>query len=254
MKTSNSNLLKAFVFGFLAITAVGCDSDDDAGAQPDTFYGPPVQLGDGTVTAFVKVDEQNNPTEIGIEFPETALEGLPEEMQHFQIQLPQKANLTPFKFIGFDWNPDGHEPEGVYDLPHFDIHFYMMNSAEVMQIGANDPLSEKLPETRFMPASYVALPGSVPMMGKHWADPSSPELNGATFTETFLMGSYNEKVTFYEPMITIAYLEEKESEVIDLPLPQAYHETGKYYPTEYEISFDEETEMYTVSLTGLTKR
>ena len=48
------------------------------------------------------------------------------------LDLPAK-NPTQYKFVQFDWNPAGHEPAGVYDLPHFDFHFYTVSrrSAEL---------------------------------------------------------------------------------------------------------------------------
>lgn len=252
MKTLNSTFLKLYFLSFICLTAVSCQ--DDTPLPPMTFHGPVTQLGDGNIRSFVKIDEDGAPEEIGLTFPESALNNLPHTMTFFEIQLPQQAYKTPFDHIGFDWNPHGHEPEGVYNVPHFDMHFYMIPSAERIQIGVEDPLSEKLPPTGFMPASYIPLPGSVPQMGKHWLDPSTPELNGGEFTQVMMMGSYNEEVIFYEPMITLDYLKEKKSENIPLELPQQYHQEGKYYPTAYRISFDQKKKEYTVSLTGLTLR
>lgn len=252
MKTKQTFLSKALFLSFISLATLSCE--DDVPLPETTFYGPAVQLGNGNLRSFVQNDASGRSKTLGVVFPESALSGLSDEMQHLQLQLPRQLSDTPFDHIGFDWNPEGHEPPGVYDLPHFDIHFYMISSAERMQIGANDPLSEKLPEAKYMPASYIALPGSVPMMGKHWIDPASPELHGEVFTQTFLMGSYNEEVTFYEPMITVDYLEEKLTEEFDLPLPLDYQQKGKYHPTGYSISYNPVKKEYTVSLTGLTKK
>ena len=27
--------------------------------------------------------------------------------------------------MGFNWNPEGHGPKGIFTSPHFDVHFYM---------------------------------------------------------------------------------------------------------------------------------
>ena len=59
-----------------------------------------------------------------------------------------------------------------------------------------------------MPATYINT-GLVPTMGAHWIDVTAPELNGQPFTETFIFGSFDGKMTFYEPMITKAFIEEK---------------------------------------------
>ena len=31
----------------------------------------------------------------------------------------------PFKWVLLNWTPHGHIPPGVYDTPHFDVHFYL---------------------------------------------------------------------------------------------------------------------------------
>ncbi|QJD79307.1 hypothetical protein [Spirosoma rhododendri] len=72
------------------------------------------------------------------------------------------------------------------------------------------------------------------MMGAHWVDVTSPELKGSPFTETFIFGSYDGKVTFWEQMITRSYL--KTSPTLDkqIKLPAQYQTPG-YYPTRYGI-------------------
>lgn len=71
-------------------------------------------------------------------------------------------------------------------------------------------------------------------MGKHWVDSTSPELNGQPFTQTFIYGTYNGKVTFYEPMITLDFLKDNDSFVRSIPQPEKFRKTG-YYPTELRI-------------------
>lgn len=47
---------------------------------------------------------------------------------------------------------------------------------------------------------------SVPKMGLHWIDTNSPELSprNQPFTATFIIGSWDGKVIFDEPMVTRA--------------------------------------------------
>jgi hypothetical protein len=66
-----------------------------------------------------------------------------------------------------------------------------------------------VPAPELVPAGYTKLPGAVPLMGAHWVDPTSPELNGELFTTTFLYGSWDGKPTFAEPMVTKAFMETK---------------------------------------------
>jgi hypothetical protein len=37
--------------------------------------------------------------------------------------------------VGLNWNPHGHIPPGVYDLPHFDFHFYIEPIEKIFAIS-----------------------------------------------------------------------------------------------------------------------
>ena len=39
---------------------------------------------------------------------------------------PPPLAPEPYRFMMLDWNPQGHQPPGVYTVPHFDFHFYMV--------------------------------------------------------------------------------------------------------------------------------
>ena len=41
---------------------------------------------------------------------------------------------VPFKWVLLNWNPVGHVPPGVYDVAHFDVHFYMEPIAKVFAL------------------------------------------------------------------------------------------------------------------------
>lgn len=46
----------------------------------------------------------------------------------FVLPLPSEASRRsdiPFKWALVNWNPHGHIPPGVWDEPHFDVHFSM---------------------------------------------------------------------------------------------------------------------------------
>lgn len=34
------------------------------------------------------------------------------------------TEFVPFQSMQFAWESAGHEPEGIYTVPHFDFHFY----------------------------------------------------------------------------------------------------------------------------------
>lgn len=218
------------------------------------FYGPVTALGQGTVRSFLKFDENGSPAMIGVVFSESALKHLPMQRQLIEVQIPQKIVQLPFDHISFGWEPRGHGPEGIFTDPHFDIHFNMFSSVERSQIGENDPLSERLPDPSFMPVNFVPAQGSVAMVGKHWLNPASPELHKAEMAYTLLMHSYNKKVVSYTPVFTLKYLKKNDTNVIDLPLPKAYQKKGKYYPTQYSITYNAGKKEYSVNLLGFEKK
>jgi len=242
---------------------VGCD-DSVVKVQEGKYFGAAFTLGDGTARSYVKIDGAGNPTEVGLVMSEQAMNGLPSgagehghaHHQSIDIPLPPQASATPYDHIGLDWNPDGHAP-GPYLLPHFDVHFYMISrSQRTLMTGAGEDSARMVlaPELKYVPAGYIATHEGVPQMGMHWVDPSSPELNGATFTETMIWGSYNGRMIFTEPMITRDFLVGHPNVTRNLKLPAAYDRTGLYYPTTYRVCFDETSKEYVVSLCDMTRR
>jgi hypothetical protein len=151
----------------------------------------------------------------------------------FIIPLPETALAsTPFKFVMLNWNPSGHEPEHVYTIPHFDIHFYETNPDEVMNYMDQTKLNKEVPAD-YIPANHISGPG-VPMMGKHYIDATAGELNGHTFDQTFLYGAYDGKVVFYEPMITLDFLKNTQHFERPIPQPGKFQKEG-YYPTKMKV-------------------
>ena len=252
-------------------------------------YGEPVELGKGQVRTYLTMDTSGEPAEIGVAFSEMALEGLPaagtghhggHAMPHtFVIDLP--SEVAPFRYVELNWNPAGHEPEGVYqDMPHFDFHFWTAAKAVRESIMPEDPAyaakAENVPAPEYIPEFNAALapPGAtladvaVPMMGVHWIDLRSHELQGLLghpenfkpFTSTFIHGSWDGKLVFWEPMITRAHIVAKKTateatvrdEIIPVPTPKAYQTAG-YYPKAYRITWDEEAREYRIALTNLEK-
>lgn len=217
------------------------------------FYGPARPFAKGVVRAVVTMNHNGEPESIGIKFSERILDNLPDHLEEFSVELPNKAKGLPFDHIDLGWNPEGHEPPGTYDLPHFDIHFYMISQEEKMQI-ADAAKAELLPGDEFIPESYSSTPGFVPMMGKHWVDILSDEFHGGIFSQTFIFGSYDEEVIFYEPMVTKDYLLEKTSKQYEIRQPAEFQRTGLYYPTTYSISYDATRKEYTISMENMVLR
>ena len=252
MKTNFLSILWISTIGILFFTA--CKKDETTPDLSETLYGPEVEIGNGTIRSFIEKDATGTPTVLGLEFPASALENLPQGAEHgesFILELPE--TLAPYDHISFDWNEHGHGPQGIYDIPHFDVHFYFMSFEDRMQIGPFDTLQfANKPDPKYLPDNHIWTDG-VPTMGAHWIDPTSPELNGAPFTKTFIFGSYDGEVTFIEPMISLDYLKGKPGEATTpIPQPTEWQKAG-YYPMTYSIRYDAAKGRYSITLDQLRK-
>ena len=223
----------------------------------NTFYGPAVQMGDGHARSWANISHDDKILAVGIEMTDGALENLPQDPENFAanafvLQLHQKAKaLTPFDHIVINWNVHGHEPEHVFDIPHFDFHFYKISLADQLAIPPYDIAPAKFdanPPFTYLPPLYLHIPGGVPQMGAHWIDLLAPELNGGAFTHTFIYGSYDGNVTFLEPMVTLATFESGNTIHQDFRQPQYFSPTGKYYPSRYNIWKDNSNNSHYLSL------
>jgi hypothetical protein len=242
-------------------------------------YGTPVKLGNGQARTYAVLDSKAGqaPLEVGVALDERALDGLP--TSHTMLALPMALPThgpLPYRSVVLNWNPQGHFPDGVYDVPHFDVHFYFTSQAEVEAITPSDPefaaKANNVPTGDFVPRFYIvpAAPGddpatvAEPNMGVHWVDVRSPELQMLLgpmgdpsryqpFTRTFIYGSWNGRFTFLEPMVTRAYLLSRPDETMPISKPARYPEAG-WYPDAYRITYDAQAKEYRVGLVGLSRR
>jgi hypothetical protein len=239
-----------FSLAVLATSFTACKKDDNH-LDNGIFKGPEVQVHDGKAWTWIKLDQQGKPEQVAIAITDKALNSVPvgvvdegggahdhsDPENMWELKFHQKASVTPFKFVALDWNPVGHEPEPIYGKPHFDFHFYMTSAEEVEAIPPYDVAPEKFdnwPAPEYFPTAYFNGGGGVPQMGAHWVDANSPEFHGETFTQTFIYGSYDGKVTFYEPMITLDFLKNTGNFERAIPQPAKFQTTG-YYPTKLRV-------------------
>jgi hypothetical protein len=236
-----------------------------AAQTSDVRYGDSVEVGSGVARTYVAYDSAGRATEIGIALFPDALLDLPEPGGDstigsvFSWDLPfPEGTPAPYRFASLDWNPLGHIPPGIYDVPHFDFHFYMISPEERDAIVPDDPeysaKATRLVDASLLPAGYVLPPdGTVPRMGSHWVDPASHEFHGQPFTSTFLYGSWDGRLVFLEPMITLAVLEGPAGFSADITLPERVPVKGSY-PTKYVVRRDDASGEIRVALTDLTER
>lgn len=264
-----------------AAPAASLGASDQAGVHRQ--YGEPVRLGNGRARAYAIIDQKAGRTlELGVALDERAMDGLrapvPGADPHhdhdmYAVQLPQQHG-SAFKFVELDWNPQGHGDP--YAEGHFDFHFYTISEADVHGImpsdpqyaakAANDPAASAVPPFYFNPATALGLPPeavAVPMMGMHWLDARSPELQGMLgnpagykpFTSTFIYGAWDGQFIFMEPMITRSHILAKRdatdpavrNQVIPIATSPSYP-TGGFRPDAYRIAWDAQAREYRVAL------
>jgi hypothetical protein len=257
-----------------------------------TLLGEALDMGEGEVRSYVDLDADGRPTAIGAVLGERALTGLPplknatsrcfdlndngridgasecEGDLEFAMDLPREASSRadiPFQWIGVNWNAEGHPP-AVWSVPHFDFHFYIASRNEVALIRVGGCIffincDDRKIALQPVPAKYVApdhadVEATVSQMGNHLIDLRTPELadpQQQAFTHTWIYGAYGGRITFYEPMITLAYLLSRPDHCAPIRQPEAWAQAG-YYPTEYCIRYHQRRGVYTVSLEGLVLR
>ncbi|WP_367774025.1 hypothetical protein AB3G33_08085 [Flavobacterium sp. WC2421] len=232
----------------------------------NVFKGPQVTLGYGKVRSWISVDGSGNPNEIGIEMtaeallnPERDKNNAPLAGSTIVIPLHLKAHqLTPFDHIGLNWNPNGHEPEHVFDVPHFDIHFYMISLDEQLAIPAwsesTNDLFNNYPPLGYMPADYFTPPDggtAEAQMGKHWLPLNLPDY--LPFSKIMIYGSFDGDLIFVEPMITLEYLLSNEESRLNYSQPEHFAKAGNY-PTKYNIYHDAKTGSTFITLSDFVMR
>ncbi|MEW6126009.1 MAG: DUF5602 domain-containing protein [Acidobacteriota bacterium] len=228
-----------------------------------TVYGEPKPIGNGDMRSWVRLNKAGKPVAVGIALSESALTGLPLELPNgemgveYVLHFPKSAPVAPFNHIGVNWNPKGHPPEHIYNVGHFDFHFYMISESERAAITAQGEDLErckKKPADEFVPQDYFYAPETEHAnMGSHWVDKNAHEFHGHHFTSTMIYGSYNGHFTFIEPMITKAFIESKPCFSQPVKQPAKFEKAG-YYPTSYSIQFDPVNKVYNIALDNLTWR
>lgn len=234
----------------LGVGSVAAHEHDRLPDWEHVSWGDALEMGEGEVRTYV-THSGDGVSALGLYFTAGTWEGLPspeeEPHAHFALDFPAAAGATPFVWAGVDWAPEGHPPVEVYDVPHLDVHFYLVDQETVHAIPPDADYQVALAADQH-PPGYVRSNEVVPMMGEHLVDPTAPEFQGEPFTHTFIWGAYDGNLTFYEPMVTVDYLTDlTDGERADIAMPEAFAQAGEY-PTKYAIRYLSEYDAYTVSL------
>jgi hypothetical protein len=244
-----------------AATAVLAAGPALAESKSATYEGKEVRIGRGTAHTVVRTDADGKPASIGIVFTPGTLDGLPEAAKGanpdfpYPLPMPTKGPKTVVDHAVINWESAGHPPSHVYDVPHFDFHFYLVSREAQRKVtfkSENDSgAPSQQPPAELMPVGYILPPGTaVPQMGVHAIDPSAAEFRNQPFTATFIYGYYNKQLTFIEPMVSLAYLKSKPSLSAPVPRPASYTKPGAY-PSSYSVKHDAARNLYEVTLDEL---
>lgn len=252
----------------VVIAAAGClglfvsPATAAGGGIAGLVEGPAHPVGAGNARTYVTVDDDGTPATIGVRLDAAALDNLPVGLmpttEDYVLELPEQASATAFDHVTLDWNSHGHNPEHGFDVPHFDVHFYLLDRATVDSINpfvrGYVEAAARVPDPRYMPAGYAPsgdpLMSTVPGMGLHWLDTAE---SGHHLTETVLYGTWDGRQAFVEPMMSREWLASRPQLHEQLLQPEAYQRAG-LYPTTYSVWWDEAAQMYTIELGGLTMR
>lgn len=217
-------------------------------AQGTIITGTSDLLNGHPVTVFADVNGNNQLNSVGYLVSGAAVRDPGLLQTTFFLNLPSVAGTTGFTTLRFDWNPQGHEPPQIYGLPHFDFHFYYIPDSLRTTIPANET-SPVAPQ--FLPAGYSQPGPTVPEMGGHSDDLTSPEFNGGTFTHTFIYGYFRGQEIFLEPMLTQAYLQGLSgSSTFPIRQPRQYALTQipALIPGSVQYAYDGANDVYAVSV------
>jgi hypothetical protein len=237
-----------------------------------SHFGRPQKIGAGTVQSFLTLDRSGAPLALGVALSSGALKQLPQSpntvSRCFDLDGNGRHTLhecigdeerildvpgdlgakLPFRWISVNWNAHGHIPP--YNRSHFDFHFHTgpRERVESIRTGRCGELADcddfkratQPVPARYVPAGYIDVGAVVPRMGNHLLDSRSPELRDSLpFTSTFILGAYEGELIFWEPMITLDYLQKTANSCAEIRQPQAFRQAG-YYPTQYCVRQDRE--------------
>ena len=274
------------VAAILAAWSLGCSTTRTA-----RVLGTPSSLGNGTVASYSELDASGVPKAIGVVFSASALDALPtapsdghrcfdanndgvidlatecSPWHERVLPVPSEASRrtdVPFKWALLNWNPHGHPPPGVFDKPHFDVHFYIepIENIFALQRGTcgaeflrcdQFALAGKPVPRNYVPPNFQDLGAAAPGMGNHLVDLKTPEFLGQPFTRTWIYGIYDGRVIFYEEMVSLSFMMSKPDACVPIQSPVSVALAG-YYPTRSCVRYAPGKDEYTVSIEDFVLR
>lgn len=209
--------------------------------------------------------------------PNIASDGLPYYAFRWAYESvsDRVKRVTGIDHISVDFNPCGHPPMGVFTVPHYDLHIYLVSpeyrtcmtcttipGAPVCDPSNQDTFSGRAffnvaTTTDGSPANMpdgfeVAVFDSVPLMGGHaWHAMNQPPGDNSWSEPVWVMGPYDGQIVDYEPMFPLSYVSGDTSTYWEENLTYK-GQTIPELPNRYSVGYDADTKVITVSLSGTT--
>lgn len=268
--------------------AAGISCGDDGGSDITEIVENRLTLGDGHIASYVELDKNNVPLVIGVSIDQLAVDTLPTDRNDgqlcwdldgngtilkdsecgwghgFTLWLP-KLDKVPFTYMLFNWATFGHGPVHVFDKPHFDVHVYVNDNRERLAIRPGpcpsfincedkDRSLKPIP-SNWMPAGFEFQVGGAAQgyMGNHIVDLDDPVHTGGELTQLFAYGTYDGHLTFWEPLVTAAFLKSKPNECQEIAQPAEFEKAG-YYPLVFCTRYRADRKDYVITLEDFVYR
>lgn len=202
--------MKNLVIPIALAAALSAGAVPFASAAPARYAVSHGRLGTGTVTLW---QQGGN---IGITVDRAAMASLPSK--DTRIDLVPKSG--PYRLVELDWNAHGHPPAGVYTVPHFDAHFYVIPKSERDAIAFAAPGRARKAPDAIVPAGYITDGTVQPQMGMHYVSLAQPEFHGKPFTVSQIWGYNRGHLAFVEAMFTKRFIDAHHSWTQPLAKPK----------------------------------
>jgi hypothetical protein len=250
MKT---RFLMGFILSLVTFTSLATQAQTQNSVEEEIRGAPGIRT-------WIRKNSHNQPTSLGFTASADVLDQIASSTDDSHppevvLGFPRRSDV-PFTHLYLVWEPHGHDPVEIYGVPHWDVHFYVMSNQErelITCTGADEARCLKQPAASAIPSNYGPTPAGVPKMGWHWLDLLSPEFHGHPFTTTMVMGYYDGRLAFYEPMIAKSYLDKKPQFAAQIRQPMVYPRSG-YFPNAYSVKYLAPMDEYEIALTHLVYR
>lgn len=240
----------AAAFAAGCIATLGLAASAFAATAPD-MNAPPAVWKDTGAAPDVQLDALKHPTLIALRIPAALLNALPK--QRSEAVMPVE-NGGMVQTANMQWHPLGHPPAHVYNVPHFDVHFFTITEKVRAGIMPGAAAGSVRPGKNLLPPNAILAPDYVPGMGIHVIPKSAPEFNkGGQFAVSPIIGYWNNDVAFFEVMFTKEGLMKKGGTTGAFPQPVSVKRHG-YYPTKYSVKYDAPEDEYEVAISDFVKR